>query len=44
MGTVYRAHDELLGRAVAIKTMHPHSDSAIRERFLRAPRATHPTW
>lgn len=39
MGTVYRAHDDLLGRAVAIKTLHPRSDGAIRERFLREARA-----
>lgn len=38
MGTVYRAHDDMLGRAVAIKTLHTH-DASVRERFLREARA-----
>lgn len=38
MGTVYRAHDDVLGRAVAIKALHSR-DSATRERFLREARA-----
>jgi serine/threonine protein kinase len=39
MGTVYRAHDEVLGRAVAIKVLHLQGDAAVRERFLREARA-----
>ena len=38
MGTVYRAHDDVLGRAVAIKALHSR-DAATRERFLREARA-----
>jgi serine/threonine-protein kinase len=38
MGTVYRAQDEVLGRAVAIKALHSR-DAATRERFLREARA-----
>lgn len=38
MGTVYRAHDDVLGRPVAIKALHAH-DSGTRERFLREARA-----
>lgn len=39
MGTVYRAHDELLGRPVAIKTLQAHSEPELRERFVREARA-----
>jgi serine/threonine protein kinase len=38
MGTVYRAHDDVLGRAVAIKALHAR-DTGTRERFLREARA-----
>ena len=38
MGTVYRAHDDVLGRSVAIKALHTR-DSGTRERFLREARA-----
>lgn len=40
MGAVYRAHDETLGRDVAIKTLHAiRDDATLRERFLREARA-----
>jgi eukaryotic-like serine/threonine-protein kinase len=39
MGTVYRAHDDVLGRPVAIKALHLRGEVAIRERFLREARA-----
>ncbi|MGE0868165.1 MAG: serine/threonine-protein kinase [Kofleriaceae bacterium] len=39
-GTVYRAHDDVLGRPIAIKTLHVHGDPDIRERFVREARAT----
>jgi hypothetical protein len=39
MGKVYRGHDDVLGRAVAIKTLHAGEDSGIRERFVREARA-----
>jgi serine/threonine protein kinase len=38
-GSVYRAHDDVLGRAVAIKALHPSSDPAVRSRFLNEARA-----
>jgi serine/threonine protein kinase len=38
MGTVYRAQDDVLGRAVAIKALHAR-DASTRERFLREARA-----
>jgi len=50
MGTVYRAHDPLIEREVAIKTLHPSLPDdvvvEVRERFLReaksAGRLNHP--
>ena len=48
MATVWRAHDELLARTVAIKILHEHlaADEAFRERFRReaiaAAKLTHP--
>jgi len=39
MGTVFRAHDDVLGRAIAIKALHAQADDAIRERFLREAKA-----
>lgn len=50
MGTVYRAHDPLIEREVAIKTLHPNLPDdvvvEVRERFLReaksAGRLNHP--
>jgi eukaryotic-like serine/threonine-protein kinase len=38
-GSVYRAHDDVLGRAVAIKALHPGCDPAVRSRFLNEARA-----
>ena len=50
MGTVYRAHDPLIEREVAVKTLHPDLPQEVlvevRERFLReaksAGRLNHP--
>jgi serine/threonine-protein kinase len=48
MATVYRAHDELLGRRVAVKVLHPAlaHDPELVERFRReatsAARLSHP--
>lgn len=41
MATVHRARDEVLGRDVALKILHPHlaGDPAFRARFLREGRA-----
>ena len=40
-GTVYRAYDPALDRAVALKILHPHlaRDPEIRDRFDREGRA-----
>ncbi len=41
MATVYRAHDEVLDRQVAVKILHPHlaDDHAFLDRFRREARA-----
>src|SRR5437867_3141106 len=41
MSTVYRAHDQLLERNVALKVLHPHyaGDEEYVERFRREARA-----
>jgi eukaryotic-like serine/threonine-protein kinase len=39
MGTVYRAHDDVLGRDVAIKALHGSGELGLRERFVREARA-----
>jgi len=41
MATVYRAHDEVLDRQVAIKLLHPHlaADETFLERFRREARS-----
>ena len=38
-GSVYRAHDDVLDRPVAIKALHPNCDAAVRTRFLNEARA-----
>ena len=38
-GSVYSAHDDVLGRTVAIKALHPGCEPAIRTRFLNEARA-----
>ena len=48
MASVWRGHDQVLGRDVAIKVLHPHlaADPAFRARFhdeaVNAARLTHP--
>ncbi|MBA2528895.1 MAG: protein kinase [Euzebyales bacterium] len=48
MATVWKAHDEVLARTVAVKVLHDHlaADDAFRERFRReaiaAAKLTHP--
>ncbi len=37
-GCVYRAHDDVLNRAIAIKAMHPGCDATVRTRFLNEAR------
>ena len=41
MATVYRAHDEVLDRHIALKLLHPHlaTDTAFLDRFRREARA-----
>jgi beta-lactam-binding protein with PASTA domain/predicted Ser/Thr protein kinase len=41
MGEVYRAHDSVLGREVAVKVLHPHfaGDRGFVDRFRREARA-----
>ena len=39
MGTVYLAHDDMLGRDVAIKTLTASGELGVRERFVREARA-----
>ena len=39
MGSVYEAHDEQLGREVAVKVLHDATSPAARERFRREARA-----
>ncbi|HET7504462.1 MAG TPA: serine/threonine-protein kinase, partial [Kofleriaceae bacterium] len=39
MGTVYRANDAVLGRAIAIKALHAANQIGVRERFVREARA-----
>jgi serine/threonine-protein kinase len=38
-GSVYRAHDDVLGRPVAIKALHPNCDPTVRARFVHEARA-----
>jgi serine/threonine protein kinase len=39
MGKVYRAHDDVLSREVAIKVLHGATDDGLRKRFLREAKA-----
>ncbi len=39
MGAVYRAHDDVLGRDVAIKVLTSAGELGVRERFVREARA-----
>jgi len=46
MATVWRAHDELLGREVAVKKLHPQphlDDSELATLFERAQREARPS-